>query len=50
MKPYQVAGLVPPTMMDESMKSHPPTGGDNVPKSHIMMGGIYLASGSQTCQ
>lgn len=50
MKPYQVAGLVPPTMADESLKSHPRIRGDNVAMSHIVVGGIYLASGSQTCQ
>jgi len=50
MKPYQVAGLAPPIKTDESLKSHPEISEDNVLMSHIFVGGIYLASGSQTCQ
>lgn len=41
---------MPSTMADESLKSHPRIRVDNVAMSHIVVGGIYLASGSQTCQ
>ncbi|MGP5666681.1 hypothetical protein, partial [Glutamicibacter arilaitensis] len=47
MKPYQVAGLAPPIKTDESLKSHPEFSEDIVLMSHILVGGIYLASGSE---
>lgn len=37
-------------MMDKSRKSHLDYSEDRILMSHIVVGGTYPASGSQTCQ
>ncbi len=50
MKPYQVADLVLPTKVEESLKNHPRAREDNVLMSLTVVSGNQPASESQTCQ